>query len=430
MATAFTGFGFSQLSGVKVTDRVLGRGSYATILELEYMGLKCAGKKIHDILLAQGDVSHFLHNFQSECHLLSQLHHPNIVQFLGVFFEDRAPVPMLVMEYLPTDLTSFLQEYGILSQDASYSILYDVSLGLNYLHNRTPPIIHRDLSSNNVLLTSGLTAKISDLGVARILNLSPFQVSRMTQTPGTPAYMPPEVMIASPKYDTSIDVFSFGIMTIHMFCGEWPVPQEGQIRIEAGKLIPVSEAERREVFLQRLENDHPLMHLILQCISNSPQQRPSASEIVEHLAKVVQMFPNSSADRLATLSKSSMTRKQVLSVNPSGKENSEKEHVELKRFGDVKEKSKTKMLEPADLQQPHSPSRDAKENISQNLPIYVAKLDYSSSRVNGLSFKKGEQLYIVKVDGCWWFARSKVTGDEGYVPSYCMAKVNDLEAQE
>ena len=56
-----------------------------------------------------------------------------------------------------------------------------------------------------------MTAKISDLGVARILNLTPLQVSRMTQTPGIPAYMPPEVMVANPKYDTSVDEFSYGI---------------------------------------------------------------------------------------------------------------------------------------------------------------------------------------------------------------------------
>ena len=108
-----------------------------------------------------------------------------------------------------------------------------------------------------------MTAKISDLGVARILNLTPIQVSRMTQAPGTPAYMPPEVMIANPTYDTSVDVFSYGIMMIHMFSGMWPEPQVGPSRIEADKLIPVTEAERRKVFLQAIGNAHPLMNLIL-----------------------------------------------------------------------------------------------------------------------------------------------------------------------
>ena len=297
----FTGFEYYQLTGVRVTDRELGHGSYATVQELEYMGLKCAGKKIHDLLLRQGDASYTLRRFEEECRLLSQVRHPNIVQFLGVHFQHGVRVPILVMEYLPTNLTSCIEQYGILLKEISYSILDDVALGLFYLHSQIPPIIHRDLSSNNVLLTANMTAKISDLGVARILNLTPLQVSRMTQTPGTPAYMPPEVMVANPKYDTSVDEFSYGILMIHMFSGRWPEPQVGPNRMEEGRLIPVTEAERREVFLRAIGNEHPLMDLILRLINNDPQVRPHASEIVERLAAMVLQFPASFANRLEML---------------------------------------------------------------------------------------------------------------------------------
>ena len=185
------------------------------------------------------------------------------------------------MEFLPTNLTSCIdQQYDILP---NYSILFDVALGLCYLHSQTPPIIHRDLSSNNVLLTPHMAAKISDLGVARILNLTPLQISRMTRTPGTPAYMPPEVNTVEPKYDTSVDVFSYGIMMIHVLSGRWPEPQVGPNRLEAGKLIPVTEAERREVFLQAIENDHPLLNLIHRCINNDPHLRPHTMEVVGYL---------------------------------------------------------------------------------------------------------------------------------------------------
>ena len=297
----FTGFDPYKLSGVTVTDRVLGHGSYATVLELEYMGLKCAGKKIHEVLLEQGGASYSVRRFEEECRLLSQVRHPNVVQFLGVHFQQGVPAPILVMEFLPTNLTSCIEQYGILPKEISYSILHDVALGLCYLHSQTPPIIHRDLSSNNVLLTPNMTAKISDLGVARILNLTPLQVSRMTQTPGTPAYMPPEVMTANSKYDTSVDEFSYGVLMIHIFSGRWPEPQVGPIRTEPGRLIPVSEAERREVFLQAIGNDHPLMDLILKCIDNHPQTRAHASEIMERLADMVLQFPASFANRLEML---------------------------------------------------------------------------------------------------------------------------------
>ena len=303
MATraTFTGFDPYKLNGVTVTSRVLGHGSYATVLELEYMGLKCAGKKIHEVLLEQGGTSYSVRRFEEECRLLSQVRHPNIVQFLGVHFQQGVSAPILVMEFLPTNLTACIEQYGILPKEISYSILHDVALGLCYLHSQTSPIIHRDLSSNNVLLTPNMTAKISDLGVARILNLTPLQVSHMTQTPGTPAYMPPEVMKANPKYDTSVDEFSYGILMIHMFSGRWPEPQEGQTRFEDGKLVPVTEAVRREVFLHAIGNDHPLMDLILKCIDNHPQTRAHAREIMKRLTEMVLQFPASFGNRLEML---------------------------------------------------------------------------------------------------------------------------------
>jgi hypothetical protein len=88
-------------------------------------------------------------------------------------------------------------------------------------------------------------------------------------------------------------------MMIHMFSGRWPEPQVGQIRAEAGgRMIPVSEAERREVFLRAIGNDHPLMDLILKCVNNHTQRRAHASEIVGRLAEMVLQFPASFANRL------------------------------------------------------------------------------------------------------------------------------------
>ena len=295
---SFTQLDPFKLTGVIVTSKGLGHGSYATVLELEYMGLKCAGKKIHEVLISQGASSHTVKRFERECRLLSQIRHPNIVQFLGVYVQSNEEVPLLVMEFLPTNLTSCIEKHGVLPHEMSYSILHDVALGLCYLHGQTPPIIHRDLSSNNVLLTHNMMAKISDLGVASILNLTPLQVSHMTQTPGTPAYMPPEVMVANPKYDTSIDEFSYGILIIHILCGSWPDPQVGPTRSKNGKLIPVSEAERRETFLQIIGKDHPLMNLVSKCIDNDPEQRIHANIIVDELKKMVVQFPVSFHNQL------------------------------------------------------------------------------------------------------------------------------------
>ena len=204
------------------------------------------------------------------------------------------------MEFLPTTLTSCIEQYGILPKEISYSILHDVALGLHYLHGQTPPIIHRDLSSNNVLLTHNMSAKISDLGVARIFHLTLSQINCMTQTPGTPTFMPPEVMAANPKYDTSVDVFSYGVMMIHTLSGQWPEPQIGPSRTKKGRIIPVSEVERREMFLKVIEKDR-LMDLIHKCINNDPQHRPHTKEIARRIGEIASQFPATFANKLEML---------------------------------------------------------------------------------------------------------------------------------
>ena len=291
------------LESVEVTSNVLGCGSYASVLELNYHGLKCAGKKIHETILSPNGDTYISSKFVDEISLLSQVRHPNIVQFLGVWFHNESSLPVLIMEYLPTTLTGCIHQYGILPKEITFSILHDVALGLAYLHGQNPPIIHRDLSSNNILLTNDLLAKISDLGVARLLNLPPVEASHLTQIPGTPAFMPPEVMTADPKYDTSIDVFSLGIVMIHLLSSSWPEPQLAPSLKSAGRLIPLSEAERRKNLFCLVDENHPLMDLTLKCIDNDPTLRPLASVVEKHLVKLVTEFPLELTHRMEIIRK-------------------------------------------------------------------------------------------------------------------------------
>ncbi len=300
-SAAFVSLESYKLIGVIVTDHQLGVGSAAVVVELDYMGHKCAGKKIHDFLLKSGgsDYRSSSRSFSKECHFLSRIQHPNIVQFLGVYFQEPdETVPILVMEYLPTNLTGCIEHNGILPKDIGFSILLDISQGLLFLHDRKKPIIHRDLSSHNILVTPILSAKIADLGVARIINMSPLQVSAMTKKPGTEAYMPPEVMVKEPRYNTSIDIFSYGILMMQIFCGKLPMPHIGQNRSEAHGLVAVSEAERRKNYLEEVGNDHPLMSLIHRCIDNDPKKRPSAKELVEDLRQKANTNTPAFQDRL------------------------------------------------------------------------------------------------------------------------------------
>ena len=288
-----------RLHGIEETGKELGRGSYAAVVEVNYKGLRCAGKKIHRVLYEQ-EVGDLVARFEEECRLLGHLRHPHVVQFIGIYFEPDTNLPVLVMEFLPTTLAQCLDRYGVLPEEINSFILQDVALGLRYLHERPQPIVHRDLSANNVLLTSDMRAKISDLGVAKIFNLSPAQMSRMTRGPGTPSYMPPEALIPNPRYDVKVDIFSYGVMMVHVLSGQWPLPGEPN-RVNPNHptgLIPVSEADRREEYLNVIGHNHPLMELIQQCLSNSPHHRPEAEAVLQRVNEVSSRFPASFTNKI------------------------------------------------------------------------------------------------------------------------------------
>ena len=300
------------LQGVRETGDELGRGSYAAVYTVEYKGLPCAAKKLHQALYEHG-IGYAARRFQEECALLSRLRHPNIVQFLGVYHQPGSMFPALVMEYLPMTLAECLDQYGVLPNEIGYSILKDVALALSYLQQHDPPIIHRDLSANNVLLTCGMTAKISDLGVAKILDLNPMQMRTMTQTPGTQCYMPPEAQVPRPRYSTKVDVFSFGVMMVHLFSGQWPFPTEAAIvdPQDDSRMIPQSEADRRQEKLDAIGRDHPLMTLILRCLHNSLARRPEAVEILTQVSRVAAQFPPSSRNKVELLQQVTSLRERL-----------------------------------------------------------------------------------------------------------------------
>ena len=146
---------------------------------------------------------------------MTEMRHPNIVQFLGLCFLEGSALPVLVMEKLDSSLDDLLETSPGLPLALKQSLLTDVARGLLYLHTRNPPVVHRDLSARNVLLTTSLVAKISDLGNARIVNLQPGQLARtLTRVPGTHVYMPPESFDQHSRYGPRLDIFSFGHLAL------------------------------------------------------------------------------------------------------------------------------------------------------------------------------------------------------------------------
>ena len=256
-------------------------------------GAPCIAKKVHDILVGQGGhvpverdgVEAIREIFRSECILVSKLKHPNIVQFLGVYHDKVDDV--LVMEYMPMELAKCLdtcmkQKY-IIPLPIKLSILQDVTNGLLHLHSLAPPIIHRDLTAANILLTSDMRAKIADLRVCKVFDLkNMLKVKQMTIAPGTPAYMPPEALVPEPMYDVKLDIFSFGVLTLYVANQKFPDPYEVPLTEDVVRQKRV-QISKRQHWIDKMEEDHPLGPIVVQCLQDLPEARSTTRKLWEDM---------------------------------------------------------------------------------------------------------------------------------------------------
>lgn len=263
--------------------------------------------------------------FVAECHMLSKLHHPNIVQFLGLYWEEHAELPGIIMEQLPFSLSSMFTKRGktIIPLNIKISLLLDVAEGLSYLHQKC--IMHRDLSANNVLLTGSLRAKIADLGVARLI--TPEELHKimhecesakmeMTQVPGTPCFMPPEVNREDGHrvYSFNIDCFSFGVLVL--FCckqGNVKKCEEIQVTVEGHGTLWKKLEDPLESFkedIAYLPDGHKLRDLAINCLDAVPKNRPTAHELVERLTLLHKEDPSPLRDPFTLLDSFNEVAKQ------------------------------------------------------------------------------------------------------------------------
>lgn len=187
---------------------------------------------------------------------------------------------MLVMEYVPRSLRSYVEDKKVGPNDTTTSIFLDIAQGLKYLHSQDPPLIHRDLTSNNVLLTEKLQAKIADLGTSKFLKRGAADQT-MTNVPGNPSHMPPEAAIAdvqryiqSTDRATKLDVFSFGNVIINVLTGKFPVVENDQGRRNK------TEVQRRRNLLEDI-GECKEKDLVIRCLNNNPDRRPTTDQLVD-----------------------------------------------------------------------------------------------------------------------------------------------------
>ena len=237
---------------IELTGPDLGVGAWATVTVAKFRGAQVAVKRIHDQIISR----HNVQLFHREMNIAARLRHPNLIQFIGATVEGEM---MIILELMATSLRSQLETEEYFQPKLVKAISLDVALGLNYLHLIQPdPIVHRDISSANILLEviqlNKWRAKLTDYGSVNVVR------QLKTGNPGSPAYAAPEAFnpsLQSPK----MDMYSFGALILEMLTGRLPSPED-----------------RPDMF--RKVQHEQLLCLIRRCLSKNPEDRPSASTII------------------------------------------------------------------------------------------------------------------------------------------------------
>lgn len=209
--------------------------------------------------------------FMQEVHCLSQLHHPNIVQFVAASW--KPPVCCLIMEYVPGgSLRAFLRkcDSGSIPLKTTLSMALDIALGMEYLHSQG--VVHRDLKSENLVLTDDFHLKLTDFGIGCLET----ECELRSADTGTYRWMAPE-MITDKRYSKKVDVYSFGIVLWELVTGKLP--------FENMTPVQVAYAVVNKNLRPPLPDDCPsaLRNLMEQCWNSSPERRPNFYQIVQTL---------------------------------------------------------------------------------------------------------------------------------------------------
>ena len=190
---------------IQLTDKLLGRGGWGSVIEGKYCGCSVAVKQIHELILSPYNRA----LFEREMNIASRCRHPCLLQFIGATNDEGSP--LFVTELMESSLRALLEQRPLAATEVSI-ISLDVARALNYLHQKKPsPIIHRDISSANVLLWrqgDQWRGKVSDYGTAN------FMQHTMSVGPGATIYMAPEALTSKQTVKVSYDLLKVCYLSI------------------------------------------------------------------------------------------------------------------------------------------------------------------------------------------------------------------------
>ena len=243
---------------IEMSEEVLGKGGWGEVKVAKFRGLRVAAKCLHEVILSPYNIS----VFTREMEIAARVRHPNLLQFIGA---TRVGTPIILSELMPTSLRKEIEKSS-LTRPQIIRIAQDISAALNYLHLWQPhPILHRDVSSPNVLLEpsgSGMwKAKLSDYGSANLVQ----SISANSVAPGNPFYSAPEAPFPD-QHSPAMDVFSFGVLLMEIILRQPPASKTAD-KMTQSETIQWPAMKR----------------LVQRCISRESQVRPSISQVLTYL---------------------------------------------------------------------------------------------------------------------------------------------------
>ncbi|KAI9496624.1 kinase-like domain-containing protein [Zychaea mexicana] len=256
--------------------RRLGCGGFKDCYAGMYKGEPVA---IGELRLAQFNEMD-LQEIKHEIQVLKQLRHENVIRFIGVCTN---PQHLCIITELCTkgDLFDVIRKYKKPSFAQQVMYMYDIALGVSYLHQRRPSIIHRDLKSMNILISGDDRAKVNDFGLARI---RPKSNALMHTQCGTPNWQAPEFWSQNPSYTEKVDVYACGLIFWEILTwNDYGYPY--QDLSEHQLYVKVRDQDARPP-LAKLINYYPrnLLVLITEMWEGDSRLRPSMTHVVERLS--------------------------------------------------------------------------------------------------------------------------------------------------
>ncbi|KAL4655166.1 hypothetical protein ACB092_01G431600 [Castanea dentata] len=235
--------------------------------------------------------------FKTEIELLSRVHHKNLVSLLGFCFKKGEQI--LVYEYvLNGSLKDSLSGKSGIRLDwmRRLNVALGAARGLAYLHEfANPPIIHRDIKSNNILLDESLNAKVSDFGISKPMADSESS-HVVTQVKGTMGYMDPEYYMTHRLTEKS-DVYSFGVLMLELITARKPI-QHGKyiVREVQEKMDKTKDLYNLHEFLDpaiglgtTLEGLEKFVDLAMRCVKEAGSDRPMMAEVVKEIENIMEL---------------------------------------------------------------------------------------------------------------------------------------------